>query len=92
MDRATKVAVEKYPLETYQEIGDSLRVACIIGYLQAEKDLAITAEDVCVIFNLVRKLQVKCADTTGCYQEVADVFNKARKEGESWMKDDYYGG
>lgn len=40
MYRATKVAVEKYSYGIYQgEIGDSLRAACITGYLKAEEDL-----------------------------------------------------
>lgn len=40
MDRATKVAVEKYPHGTFDgELGDSLRAACAIGYMHAEKDV-----------------------------------------------------
>ena len=40
MDKATKVAVEKYPHGTFDgELGDSLRAACAVGYMQAEKDL-----------------------------------------------------
>ena len=39
MDKATKVAVEKYPHGTFDgEIGDSLRAACAVGYMQAQKD------------------------------------------------------
>ena len=39
MDKATKVAVEKYPHGTFDgEVGDSLRAACAVGYMQAEKD------------------------------------------------------
>lgn len=40
MDKATKVAVEKYPHGTFDgELGDSLRAACAVGYIQAEKDI-----------------------------------------------------
>lgn len=40
MDKAAKVAVEKYPHGTFNgELGDSLRAACAVGYMQAEKDL-----------------------------------------------------
>ena len=49
------------------------------GYLQAEKDLALTADDVASIFNKVRELQVRYPATEGCFQEVADWFNEQRK-------------
>ena len=40
MDKATKVSVEKYPHGKFDGVlGDSLRAACAIGYMQAEKDL-----------------------------------------------------
>lgn len=53
MDKATKVAVEKYPHGTFDgELGDSLRAACAVGYMQAEKDLALTPEDIVVLINL----------------------------------------
>ena len=46
MDKATKVAVEKYPHGTFDgEIGDSLRAACAVGYMQAQKDTIETACD-----------------------------------------------
>ena len=50
------------------------------GYMKAKKDLALTAEDVGCIFNLVRQMQVKYNATSACYQEVADIFNKDREE------------
>lgn len=53
MDRATKVAVEKYPHGKFDgEVGDSLRAACAVGYMQAEKDLALTPEDIKRIVDL----------------------------------------
>jgi hypothetical protein len=40
MDKATKVAVEKYPHGKFDgELGDAMRAACAIGYMQAERDL-----------------------------------------------------
>lgn len=50
------------------------------GYLQAEKDLALTKDDVWCVFNLVRELQTKYPATEGCLQEVADIFNEQRKK------------
>ena len=50
------------------------------GYMAAKKDLALTAEDVGCIFNLVRQMQVKYTATSACYQEVADIFNKDREQ------------
>ena len=50
------------------------------GYEQAEKDLALTKDDVWTIYNLVRELQVKYSATEGCLQEVADIFNEQRKK------------
>ena len=53
MDKATKVAVEKYPHGTFGgELGDSLRAACAVGYMQAEKDLALTWEDVAILITI----------------------------------------
>ena len=48
------------------------------GYEQAEKDLALIPEDIGVIFNLVLQCQQKYNATSGCYQEVLELFNKAR--------------
>ena len=50
------------------------------GYEQAEKDLALIPEDIGVIFNLVLQCQTKYSATTGCYEEVLELFNKARNE------------
>ena len=81
MDRATKVAVEKYPRGTFDgEIGDSLRAACTVGYMQAQKDLELTADEIRLIFNEVRFKQAIYNTTEGCYQEVADWFNEQRKK------------
>ena len=40
MDKAIQVAVEKFPHGLFDgEVGDSMRAACAIGYMQAERDL-----------------------------------------------------
>lgn len=82
MTRAEQAVIEKYyPHGTFDgELGDSLRAACIVGYAQAELDLVLTAEDVKAIFNKVRDEQFQHCVTEGCYQKVADWFNKKRKE------------
>lgn len=77
MDKATKVSVEKYPHGTFDgELGDSLRAACAIGYMQAEKDLALTCEDVAYIvdtFYIVEgSVKEKC-------EEVLRRFNEYKK-------------
>ena len=87
MDKATKVAIEKYPIEMYEDVGwrcidknEYKRKYFVEGYNQAQKDLALTKEDVRTIFNLVRELQVKYSATDGCLQEVADIFNEQRNK------------
>ena len=60
--------------------GSDIEQAAMDGYEQAEKDLALTKDDVWCIFNLVRELQTKYPATEGCLQEVADIFNKQRNE------------
>lgn len=90
MSRAEQAAMKAYP-EDWQagyfddpdEVRDDNEEAREYfqqGYGQAEKDLALTADDVKNIFNKVRDKQVKYCATEGCYQEVADWFNKQRND------------
>lgn len=51
-----------------------------VGYEQAQKDLALTADEIRLIFNKVRTKQSMYNTTEGCYQEVADWFNTQRKK------------
>lgn len=51
------------------------KVGFLYGYREAEKDLALTPDDVWCIFNLVRDLQTKYSAIEGCLQEVANIFN-----------------
>lgn len=80
MDRATKVAGEKYPHGKFDgELGDSLRAACAVGYMQAEKDLALTREDVMFISQTV----TPCPYTPGLKEiceETLKRFNEWRKK------------
>ena len=82
MDKATKVAVEKYPHGTFDgEIGDSLRAACVVGYMQAEKDLALTLEDVSEIRNIFCEMvgYPLMTDEETC-KEVLRRFNERKGE------------
>ena len=84
MDKATKVAVEKYPHGTFGgEIGDSLRAACAVGYMQAEKDLALTWEDVNLIDSILIDLQDEGVERYGglrqYYEEALKRFNEQKK-------------
>lgn len=87
--RAEEAALKAYPPEMIY--GESTldgkydgnatpRYYYIQGYEQAEKDLALTKDDVWCVFNLVRELQTKYPATEGCLQEVADIFNEQRQK------------
>lgn len=83
MDKATKVAVEKYPHGTFDgEIGDSLRAACAVGYMQAEKDLALTWEDVNLIDSILVDLQDEGVERYGglrqYYEEALKRVNEQK--------------
>ena len=88
MDKATKIAIEKYPHGTFDgELGDSLRAACAIGYMQAEKDLALTREDIKAIVTIADSMLTHTAwdaidwpDEQKYYEEVLRRFNEQRKK------------
>ena len=46
------------------------------GYQQAEKDLALTWEDI----KIIDKLLNQCVDCSNPYQEVLNRFNKQKEE------------
>lgn len=74
MNKATKVAVEKYPHGTFGgELGDSLRAACAAGYMQAEKDNALTWGDIAKIITI--------------YEEGIDNGDYRRYNEAEWMKE-----
>ncbi len=82
--QAEQRAIEAYPFlptNVNNDVWDDNkepRAIYLQGYEQAEKDLALTKDDVWTIYNLVRELQVKYSATDGCLQEVADIFNEQR--------------
>lgn len=81
--KAEKQAAEQFPHETYQgEEGDSMRWAYILGYLQGHSDNALIVEDVSVIFYLVKKLQYKYNDVSGCFAEALRLFNEAKEDAD----------
>ncbi len=77
MDKATKVAVEKYPHGTFDgEIGDSLRAACAVGYMQAEKDKETEEKhtrDNVLTFIITISLVILAATAILCYFIEKDV-------------------
>lgn len=83
MDKATKVAAEKYPHGKFDgEVGDSLRAACAVGYMQAQKDLALTWEDVTDIHNLISEVMSlgPFPNIETFYTIVLKRFNEQRKK------------
>lgn len=88
MDKATKVAVEKYPHGTFDgEIGDSLRAACAVWYMLAENDLALTLEDVKAIVTIADSMLTHTAwdaidwpDEQKYYEAVLRRFNEQKKK------------
>lgn len=85
MDKATKVAVEKYPHGTFDgEIGDSLRAACAVGYMQAQKDLALTWIDIRNILSIAREVEDENDDCPLLKSELCDEilkrFNEQKKK------------
>ena len=88
-NRAKAAALKAYPVHSVLILparrggyyaDNHLRDGFVKGYEQAEKDLALTKDDVWCIFNLVRELQTKYPATEGCLQDVADIFNEQRKK------------
>lgn len=80
MTKAEEALKKAYPGDAYYYVGSIGRRLFKEGYEHAEKDLALTPEDMGVIFNLVRELQSKYNDVSGCYEEALELFNKARNE------------
>ena len=74
MDRAARVALKMFPLDNFDgDIGDSLRAACTVGYIQAMHDLALTWEDVAIIITL--------------YEQGIDNGDYQRYNEAEWMKE-----
>lgn len=79
MTRAEEAANKAYPVDDNSVFNYAVNLGFVEGYEQAEKDLALTADDVGRIHNLIRKTQIKYNATVACYPEVAECFNNERK-------------
>ena len=95
MSKAKNRAIEKYPIEMYEEVGwrcvdknEYKRQYFIEGYHQAEKDLELGWEDMRELYIIFAEVDTEIelcktditAETIGYYQEVLKRFNKERKE------------
>lgn len=93
MSKAEERALEKYPKKIEQvgnqwegapfDVNSESRVAYKQGYHQAEKDLALTIEDVENIDNLLWELSSEWSDkndNAGYFQEVLNRFNKQKEK------------
>ena len=81
MDKSIQVAVKKYPHGTFDgEIGDSLRAACAVGYMQAKKDLALTGEDIRNISKILHQLEAEDWCLELIFDEAARIFNEQREK------------
>ena len=85
-DKANKRALEKYPKKIEWvgnqwdgapfDVNSEKRFYYQQGYHQAEKDLALTCEDI----KTIDKLLNQCVDCSNPYQEVLNRFNKLKEK------------
>lgn len=76
MSKAEQRALEKYPAnKTVFDKYEKQRYAFICGYIQAEKDLELTWEDI----KTIDKLLNQCVDCNNPYQEVLKRFKDLRQ-------------
>lgn len=89
MSKAEEKALEKYPIEMYEEVGWRCvdknaykRHYFIEGYHQAEKDLELTWEDLKMIDEISDQVYAECDvdafDEKEYYQEVSKRFKKLK--------------
>ena len=85
MTKAKQTAVEKYPYGLFEgKVGDFMRAACAVGYMQAEKDLALTPGDMSIIDEICTEMRqhtdwpLKGQDAF--YEEVLRMFNSQREK------------
>ena len=94
MSKAEDRALEKYPKETYKEIGWRCveknvykRKYFIEGYHQAEKDLELSWEDMRELYIIFAEVDTEIelcktdikSETIGYYEEVLKRFNRNKK-------------
>ena len=86
MSRAEEAALEAYPHYTAENLDDVIKARKFFakGYSQAEKDLALTWEDILIIHEKIRAVYdiaiMAEMDSKQIYEEVLRRFNKAKEE------------
>ena len=87
MSKAEDRAIEKYPIEMYEEVGwrcvdknTHKRQYFIEGYHQAEKDLALTWEDMRDIYDLAYNLRFPHKKQKEFFEEVLKRFKERKGE------------
>ena len=89
MSKAEERALKAYPIVMSQysdnckeyDSNESDRLTFIEGYHQAEKDLALTIEDIKQIDSLIDDVALEETDTMeDLYQEVLNQFNKLKEK------------
>lgn len=81
MDRAKERAIERCPKSenVIEEMRNEIKRAQFVeGYHQAEKDLALTAEDVGVLVNIIQEDYNNRSSIFGMFKRVAKRFNESR--------------
>jgi len=81
MDRAQERALERCPKSenAIEEMRNEIKRAQFVeGYYQAEKDLALTAEDVGVLVNIIQEDYNNGGCVIGMFKRVAKRFNESR--------------
>ena len=94
MSKAEERAIEKYPVEMYEEVGwrcvdknTYKRQYFIEGYHQAEKDLELSWEDMRELYIIFAEVDTEIelcktdikSETIGYYEEVLKRFNRNKK-------------
>lgn len=88
MSKAEEFAYSKYPKSRKGVLYDLARNSIIQGYQQAEKDLALTIEDIRELYIIFAEVDVEIefgkidikTETLGYYKEVLNRFNKQKRK------------
>ena len=83
MTKAEEAAYKQYPLERLMDLErNAKRVGYILGYERAEKDNALTWEDIKLIHELSEDVWESNCDDQKCYEEVLRRFNESKTNKE----------
>ena len=82
MTKAEQAALEAYPHHTAENLDDVIKARKFFakGYEQAEKDLALTWEDMQRIVEIYYTLHDSYKGNSNIYNEVLRRFNKSKEE------------